>query len=59
MQMDPDKEAAATADAIERVMGDIGMNSLSKSFKVGRFSMDVENVHELELDCKLSTNTSV
>ena len=63
MQTDPDKEAA-TAHTLERVMGDIdiAMNTLSKAFKVGRLSLDavnVENTHELELDCKLSTNTTV
>lgn len=43
MQVDVGKGTTVTADTVERVMGDVGMAPLPKSFRFGRFSLDVEN----------------
>jgi len=57
MQIDDDKEMAATGD---HVMEDIGMDPFSRTFRVGRFSVDAGNVtHEIGVDCKLSAKTIV
>ena len=57
MQMDDCKRTVATAD---HVMEDIGMVPFSKSFRVGRFSLDAGSVaHEIGLSCKLSAKTVV
>ena len=57
MQVDPAKIMTTTADAVGCLMGDIGMSSISGSFKIGRFSLDAVNACELESDRKVSFNT--
>ena len=44
----------------EHAMEDIGMVPFSKTFRVGRFSLDAGSVaHEIGLNCKLSAKTVV
>jgi len=59
MQARPDHQVIATATTVEHVVGDGGMTYLSKAFSVERFSLDVNNTHDLEPDCKTSVNTIV
>jgi hypothetical protein len=59
MHIDRDNHVTATANNVERVAEDVRMTYLSKTFGVGRFSLDVRNTHGLEPDCKLPVNTIV
>lgn len=57
MQMDDDKGVVITG---EHATEDIGMVPFSKTFRVGRFSLDAGSVaHEIGLSCKLSAKTTV
>jgi len=57
MQFDDNKGMVCTG---EHAMEDIGMVPFSKTFRVGRFSLDAGSVaHEIGLSCKLSAKTVV